>query len=84
MEEVRESPTGYPLGANKVPERFCQRDGAIEMNRSFVGVISPKNATTAFQDALQTATPKLIELMGKARDVSRDDKEQFEPQRRLD
>lgn len=62
-----------------VTERRCNRDEPLVRGGDF-----PKNATTAFQDGLQTATSKLIELMGKARDVSRDDKEQFEPQRGLD
>ena len=61
-----------------VIERRRNRDELLVRGGDF-----PKNATTPFQNALQTATPKLIELMGKANDVSRDEKEQFQAQRDL-
>jgi hypothetical protein len=61
-------PGGYPLGAKKGVDAFLsQKDGKIEMHRSYLRVISPtKMLQRLSRKTLSTAPPKLFGLMGKA------------------
>lgn len=63
-QRFRKPSTVYPLGADKVPGAFLSHeDGAIEMNRPFVGCKLPQNFATVHRRDATQGSPKAVNVI---------------------